>query len=69
VTAPTLGKRKKFVASFNQVDFVGTNFSDKNTKNSDVADERVRIFTGKNENELAEAAEGDFLVFLSEIGD
>jgi hypothetical protein len=32
----------------------------------DVADERVRIFTGKNENELAEAAEGDFLVFLSE---
>lgn len=36
------------------------------TNHSDVADERVRIFTGKNENELAEAAEGDFLVFLSE---
>lgn len=32
---------------------------------TDIKDERIRVFAGKNENELAREAVGEFLVFLS----
>jgi hypothetical protein len=36
------------------------------TNTAKATDERVRSLTGKNENELADEAAGEFLVFLAE---